>query len=185
MVPFVLTQAQFFARYRRCLERASGHLTARLRDGRGVDMLNPSLERNAALLCVAAGFAIAASLSPWDRFFAPNLLFFWVPHIALLCCAALFRPRPAVIAGTALALAAYLAGYHVWVFSMKRPDSLAWLGYLFSLPGALLGAALAIGLFKERGGRSAMCAGLATLALVLAGIAMNLGFVCARWMHCR
>lgn len=101
-------------------------------------MLNPSLERNAAILCVAAGFATAASLSPWDRLFAPNLLFFWAPHIAVL-----------------------------------------------SLPGALLGAVLAIGWFKERDGRGARRAGLATLALVLAGIAMNLGFVCARWMHCR
>lgn len=147
--------------------------------------LNPSLERIAALLCVAAGLAIAASLSPLDRFFAPNLLFFWVPHIAVLCFAALFRPRPAVIAGIALALAAYLAGYGSWVFSMKRPESLAWLGYLFSLPGALLGAVLAIRWFKERDGRGAMRVGLVTLALVLAGIAMNLAFVCARWMHCR
>jgi hypothetical protein len=32
MVPFVLTQAQFLARYRQCLERASAHLIARLRE---------------------------------------------------------------------------------------------------------------------------------------------------------
>jgi hypothetical protein len=90
----------------------------------------------------------------------------------------------AAVAGTSIAMALYLAAYAAWLFS-EHGGALAWLGYLFSLPGAVFGALMAAAVSESTAanGRTLGVAGTFAAA-VLAGILLNQGVVCATVLHC-
>jgi len=109
------------------------------------DAWRHSIEWLAALCCVAAGVVAAAAFAPKSSFFLGNFSLYWLPHVAVFVLLSIYKPpRPAAYAGVASALAAYLVLFHSWVFSRQHPESLAWLGYLFSFPGAVIGAFMAL-----------------------------------------
>ncbi len=143
-----------------------------------------SRELLAALLCVTAGVLVAAWLAPKDSYFLGNLLTYWGPHAAIFVLLSLKPPRPALYAGTALAMAAYLAAFGAWLFSRGRPESMAWLGYLFSFPGAVVGVVVAYRLTDRHPAPSALTATAITAAWVAAGLAFNQALVCSTVMYC-
>jgi hypothetical protein len=96
-----------------------------------------------------------------------------------------FKPRPAVIAGVAVVLALYLAIFYLCIhLSHDRDGSLAWLGYLFSLPGAIAGALRAVFLLRKRPLYSIISAGFTAASLVFVGLLVNQTIVCNTIMYC-
>lgn len=116
-------------------------------------------ERTSAWASLVPVLVLSAAIAPKDAWFLPNFTFYMASQLAVLGVIAAFRPRPAVAAGSALALAAYLAGYACWVFTRTPAESMAWLGYLFVLPGALLPIAGAVAWLRGRGACRRRCAG--------------------------
>lgn len=87
----------------------------------------------------------------------------------------------AVGAGAAVLL--YFVLYTVWVHS-QPPDGLIWLGYVFSLPGALLGGLIGAVIardYRTRPVRVALCIGLLAIAF---GIAANQAVLCSTLVYC-
>jgi hypothetical protein len=94
-----------------------------------------------------------------------------------------FKAQRAVFAGAAIAMALYLSLFSLWYFKGGAADStaMAWLGYFFSFPGALIGAVLAI-FTKSPTSRS--IAVLIAFGWVALGIAVNQTIVCSTVMYC-
>jgi uncharacterized membrane protein YoaK (UPF0700 family) len=139
----------------------------------------------AALLCVAAGLAAAAAFAPATSFFLGNFFLYWLPQGGVLVLLSMYKPpRPAAYAGVAGALAAYFLLFHSWVFSRQHPESMAWLGYLFSIPGAVVGAFVALALLARRQITQAVPIGIACALGVASGLAVNQAIVCSTVMHC-
>jgi hypothetical protein len=144
-----------------------------------------ALEYLVAITSVVIGIAVSAALALKGAWFLSNLLFYWLPQACVLVLFCLYRPpRPAVFAGVALALAAYLGIFGAWLFSRNPPESTAWLGYLFSLPGAVVGSFLAIGWLARRAENRPWVIGFAVGAAALIGIAANQAIVCSTVMYC-
>ena len=141
-------------------------------------------ELRLAVVCVSLGACASAALAPKDSYFLPNFLFFWGSQILVLAFAVAFRLRPAFVAGVALSLALYVSLFGTWVFTRAYPDSMAWLGYMFSLPGAVIGLCLVASWLKTRPGVSPLASGLLAAASVAAGIAVNQTVVCGTVMYC-
>jgi hypothetical protein len=141
-------------------------------------------ERTAAWASLVPGLALSAAIAPKDAWFLPNFLFYGASQLAVLGVIAAFRSRPAVAAGSALALAVYLAGYAWWIFTRKPPDSMAWLGYLFTLPGALLPIAGTVAWMRGRTGTPAAAVAGFAAAAALAGLAVAQALACSRVMYC-
>lgn len=138
-----------------------------------------------AALFVLVGICVAMSLAPKDEGFLPNALFMWLPQAAILLLLFLtYTKHPAAIGGAALTLSIYLLLFHAWLFSRIHKDSMAWLGYLYSLPGAAVGAlvlvAVLVGMKKRRPVQlaSGACLGSAI------GLAANQAIVCSTVMYC-
>jgi hypothetical protein len=139
----------------------------------------------AAFFCIGAGLVIAAALAPPSSFWVGNFLFFWLPQGGVLALMSMYRPRrPATFAGMAAALAAYLLLFHAWLFSSEHPESMAWLGYLASFPGAVIGGFATLALLARRQVTQALAVGLACALGVMVGIAANQAVVCSTVMHC-
>lgn len=133
-------------------------------------------ERVVAIAAILGGLVVAAALSPFGhgpRKFLWNFSFYWGPQGVVLAVLAVFRPRPAVVAGAAVAMALHFAAFDAWMGTLPAGEALAWLYYLFSFPGALAGAASAALVVRRRPAWSAPRAGALVGALTLAGIAVN------------
>lgn len=141
-------------------------------------------ERLALLFSMLAGVAAAAVLSPMDSFFAGNFAFYWVPQLAVLAALLFFSPRPAVLAGVAVTMAIYLILFGAWVFSRPQPESMAWLGYLFSLPGAGVGAIVG-SIFINRGHHiRATAVAAISVIFTFVGLSLNQIIICSTVMYC-
>ena len=138
--------------------------------------------RIAALLCLVFGAGVAAAIAPKDEFFMPNFLTFWGSQLFVLACLAVCRPRAEVVAGASVALAIYLAAFDHWNMSRAHPESMAWMGYFSSLPGAVIGAVGAR--FRLQGFSRPLLIGLGSFAMVLAGFAINQALICSTLMYC-
>ena len=141
-------------------------------------------DKRNVLLCLAVGLAVAIVLAPKDSSFLPNFLFFWVPQLAVLAALFPFKAHLGTYAGVSLATAVYLAAFGAWLFAHRRPESMAWLGYLFSLPGGLIGAFVAIQWQRRNVAAPYLLIGAASFAFVLGGITVNQVLVCSTLMHC-
>lgn len=141
-------------------------------------------EKRLAVVCVALGACASAALAPKDSYFLPNFLFFWGSQVLVLACAVAFRLRPAFVAGVAFSLALYLSLFGTWVFTRAHPESMAWLGYVFSLPGALVGLVAIASWLQQRQSVSPLASGVLSAASVAAGIAINQTVVCGTVMFC-
>jgi hypothetical protein len=146
----------------------------------------PPLRREVGLAfgSVLSGVVIAAVLASGGSFFVSNFLWYWVPQACVLILLWLLKARPATFAGVAIALALYLGAFGWWLFSRGHPESLAWLGYLFSLPGAAI-AAVSVALWlRGRRGWGALLVGSFAAGAVLVGIIVNQAIVCSTVMYC-
>ena len=127
-----------------------------------------------SMICLGVA---AAAFAPHDRFFLENFLWFWFPPAAVVVVTALIGAAPGGLAGTGLALVIYLVGYHAWA-----RESLAWLGYLFAMPGAAIGAiaARSVGGQPNAHGRSFVI----NFLFVAGGLAAASGVLCSTVMYC-
>lgn len=145
----------------------------------------PSPNENLFLLpSILSGVAVAALLSPKDAYFLGNFTFYWLPQAIVFAVLLFFVSRPAVLSGAAIVLAIYLALFGAWVFSRSHPESMAWLGYLFSLPGAGLGAIAGALYVKRHSYTRAAIAGAVAALFTFAGLALNQVVVCSTVMYC-
>jgi hypothetical protein len=140
-------------------------------------------EKTAASLCVIIGVLVAAFIAPDDSSFYANFMFFWLPQAGIFVLLVIVYSRSAVISGAALVLAFYLAAFDSWN-SLSGPESMAWLGYLFSLPGAAIGAVVGAVNIKSKTAYSALHVSTAIAAYTLIGLLINQTIVCSTMMHC-
>lgn len=143
-------------------------------------------ENQVATLCVVLGVAVAFALAPRDSylFMFGNVAFFWLPQAIILGVLIPLSSRAAVISGTAIVLALYLATFGAWVFSRVPPDSMAWLGYIFSLPGAGLGALIGMLVVRQRNFGTAFIAGIVSALYTALGLGVNQTLICNTVMSC-
>ncbi|WP_248731673.1 hypothetical protein [Pseudomonas sp. MWU13-2517] len=118
-----------------------------------------------AAIGVALGPAVAALISPKNEYFLANFTGYWLPQAAVLCVALLCKAPRGTLGGIAAAMALYLYLFDIWV-----TESMGWLIYFFSFPGALIGALLAVFVTPSRKLFEAPTA----FGLVVLGIALNL-----------
>jgi hypothetical protein len=141
-------------------------------------------ERTAAWASVLPGLVLSAMLAPKDAAFLPNFMFYALSQLIVLGLIAATMPRPAVLAGAAVALSLYFGAYAAWLLSRTPVESMAWLGYLFTLPGAVV-AVLGVRMWpRGLSGMSARAAMLAAAVAALAGLALGQVAVCSTVMHC-
>lgn len=143
-----------------------------------------STEKRVAVACVVLGICVSVALAPKDEFFLSNFLFFWGSQVLVLFFALVFCLRAAVVAGIAFSLALYLGLFGAWIFTRTYPDSMAWLGYVFSLPGAVVGVVFMALLLQRRPNLGSFAVALVAAAAVAVGIAINQTVVCSTLMYC-
>lgn len=106
---------------------------------RSAENTNPVPSRpSITIIGVALGLAVALCISAQGPYFWSNFAGYWLPQAAVLAMAMLFKASRAVLGGVALTMALYL-----YLFDSWATESMAWLFYLFSFPGVLVGALLA------------------------------------------
>jgi hypothetical protein len=147
--------------------------------------LSYALEYVAAITSIVVGIVVSAAFALKGPWFLSNFIFYWVPQACVLVLFCLYKPpRQAVFAGVALALAAYLSLFGAWLFSRHSPESMAWVGYLLSLPGAVVGSFLAIGKLANHEEHRPLVVGSSVAAAALVGVAANQAIVCSTVMYC-
>jgi hypothetical protein len=148
----------------------------------------PSTETWTAILGVVLGVVVSVKLALLGPpgFILVNASFFWVPQLFILVLLWPFKPRPAVIAGASAVLAIYLWVYDAWIHSINDREGLAWLGYLFSFPGASIGAIGALFLAPrfQHLIYSAVAVSFAAACAVATGIFVNQVIICHTVMYC-
>jgi hypothetical protein len=136
------------------------------------------------IFCVSIGVAVATYLSPKDNYFIGNFSFYWLPQAIVIGILFFARYKLPVICGVALIFSAYLACFHLWVFSQPHPESMAWLGYIFSFPGAAIGALASASIAKRFEIKNSVMLCVTALLITFVGLALNQALVCATVMYC-
>ncbi len=106
------------------------------------------------------------------EYFWENFAAYWLPQgliLGLLLCT---RPTPALFTGVALALAAHLQLFSLWISAPE--DTMGWLFYLLDFPGALIGAAIARFLATRVAPGKPLINGLLGVGWVSLGLLLNL-----------
>ncbi len=136
-----------------------------------MDNTRSKQEVNWARGSVLAGLAVAVILCGGNQ---PDLLLYaWVPQALLLIVMAMIGARPAAIGGAAFALTVFLGFFNWWVHKYAANDGLAWLLYVFSLPGGLVASIVVARRLNRLDGRTPLDAGLTAATWVIAAIAIN------------
>lgn len=130
-----------------------------------------------ALVALAAGY-----LAPKGEYFLGNLAIYWVPIAVVLFALALSGARTGVLVGSAAVLTAFLFGFHAWAQAGASREWV-WGGYLFAMPGAAIGGLVAAVMQTHRS-LTFFYALIAALAATSAGLALNLGLLCATLIQC-
>jgi hypothetical protein len=144
-----------------------------------------NLELIFSIACIGSGILAACFLAPKNRYFLGNMAIFWLPQAAILLCMWLLDSRPSVISGAALILSLYLTAFGIFMLYNSGPGTaMAWLGYLFSLPGAGIGALIGIAIIKFRKIHTAAVAGVISAICTFVGLAINQTTLCNTVLHC-
>lgn len=139
-------------------------------------------EHYIAVAALLVGIIAAVLIAPESSFFLPNFLYFWLPQGVVIALLSAFGIRPVAIAGCALAMTLHLIAYALWISSPH--DALAWIGYLFSVPGAFAGAFIFGMIMKRAPDRSALFVGTAASASALTGIGIIQIGLCCTVLYC-
>jgi len=100
-------------------------------------------EKIIAIVLLIISLIVAIISSPKNTYFLSNFLWYWIPQAIVIGLLLAFKFRLAIIAGAILALTIDLALYEIWTNSSKDPMiANVWVGYLFTIPGAFIGALL-------------------------------------------
>lgn len=139
-------------------------------------------ERFFTILVVFLGICTAIVITPHNKFFLSNFLYYWGPQGIILCILYFVRINLGVIIGSSLIMTLHLVAYDIWI---SRPsDAMAWLGYFFSIPGALVGA-LVFGLFiKKYPYKSSLFISLGGAFSTFVGIGVIQLYLCCTLLYC-
>ena len=133
-----------------------------------------NVERGITYFCICSGFMVSCIISPKDEFFFGNLSYYWAPQGAILLSMFLLRSHFTLIAGSAIVLALYLVAFNVFVVYRGGPDpAMAWIAYLFSMPGAALGALVGIGVVELIKTRAVLASSTILALTTLVGLSIN------------
>ncbi len=100
-------------------------------------------EKSITIVLFVISLIVAIVSSPKTAYFLSNFLWYWVPQAIVISLLFIFKFRLAIIAGAILALTIDLALYEIWTNLSKGPMvANVWIGYLFTIPGAFVGALL-------------------------------------------
>ena len=100
-------------------------------------------EKSITIVLFIISLIVAIVSSPKTAYFLSNFLWYWVPQAIVISLLYVFKFRLAIIAGAILALTIDLALYEIWTNLSKDPMvANIWIGYLFTIPGAFVGAVL-------------------------------------------
>jgi len=128
--------------------------------------------------------AVAAFLAPHNRYFLGNFVWYWLPLALVVALPVVAGAGRGIVVGCALALSGFLFAYHAWVQSLAHSEGLIWLGYLFALPGAVIGVFVGYLWCKLRPASVAIAAAIALIATA-GGLALNMGLLCATLIYCQ
>ena len=102
------------------------------------------------MLVLFIGFIAAILISPMNKYFLGNFLWFWLPQATIISLLFIIKVRSSIITGCTLIMTIHLIFYWFWISSSSDPSStMAWIGYLFSIPGAFIGSFLFATLIKK------------------------------------
>lgn len=141
---------------------------------RTLRLLSPNHLPAAAALFWGLSLAIVRAWQPMDYFWE-NFAAYWLPQGLILGLLLVTRPAPALFTGVALALAAHLQLFCLWINSSV--DTMGWLFYLFDFPGALIGAAIAVFLAPHKAAGKPLVCGLLGFGWVAFGLWLNFQLV--------
>lgn len=100
-------------------------------------------EKYLTIFIILIGIMVATILVPKDSYFFVNFAYFWGPQAIVLMVFYLLKFHGSIIAGTSLVLTLTLIYFSLWISSSLDPMAAnGWLGYLFTVLGAFVGALL-------------------------------------------
>ncbi len=150
-----------------------------------MELYSTSIYKNVfAVFCILIGVAVAIYLSPKDSYFFENFIFYWLPQAIVIAILFIARYKVPIICGAALILSTYLVCFYLWIFSKPHPESMAWLGYVFSFPGAVIGALSSAPIAKRFEIKHSVLLGATALVFTFIGLALNQALVCETVMYC-
>ncbi|WP_146205865.1 hypothetical protein [Azospirillum sp. TSH58] len=135
-----------------------------------------------AAVGITCCISVALALAPKSDWFLKNALFYLVTQMLVVLAALIGRPRPSAIGGVAVAASLYLAAFGMWAKAAK--DSMAWLGYVFSLPGAILGALAIVFWLKSKSQMAPFTTFCISAVAVIFGVSINQTAICKTLMYC-
>ena len=139
-------------------------------------------ERFSAISAIVIGILVAIIIAPKNEFLLPNFLYFWLPQGIIIGLLYATKMRPSVITGSAIIMTLHLIGYAIWVSSPS--DAMAWIGYFFSIAGALVGAFIVGIILKKYPVQSSTLAVLGAYIGALIGIAIIQIGLCCTVLYC-
>jgi|WetSurMetagenome_2_1015567.scaffolds.fasta_scaffold501337_1 hypothetical protein len=137
-----------------------------------------------ALFSILFGVIVTIVLSPKNEYFFGNFVSYWAPQVIIIALLMVLRFRPAIISGCAIVLSVYLVCYWAWMQSLPAREGLEWLGYYFSLPGAIIGSIIAGIDSKYHLNNQIFKTILISAFLTFIGLFLNQIIVCGTVMYC-
>jgi hypothetical protein len=125
----------------------------------------------ALVASLVLAIAVAALFSPKSVYFAGNFVLFLTPLATTWVILAAMGSRPAFLTGAGLVLALFLAIFGAW--ELPTIHEFAWLYYLISTPGAIIGAIVGEQIVRGRQTERAMMIGVIGAITTLVGLLIN------------
>ena len=137
-----------------------------------------------ALSAALLGIIVAIFLPPKDIYFFSNFMWYWLPQLGIIILLLILKASPSTIGGAAFVLALYPLAYYTWVMHHKDGEGLVWLGYLFSLPGGVLGSFVALAYLKYKIHKNYLVITGMSALFTFFGLLINQIIVCKTVMYC-
>ncbi|QFR43041.1 hypothetical protein [Sulfurimonas xiamenensis] len=142
-------------------------------------------EHSVARIIVLLGIITAIVIAPKNHFFLPNFLYYWLPQGVIIGLLFLAKMRASVITGCSLTMTTFLISYAILMSSTSEPSAaMAWIVYLFSIPGALIGAFIFGMTAKKLQYNSSIVVGIGSLISTLIGVGIIQLAFCCTVMYC-
>ena len=138
---------------------------------------------DAVLAAVVSLTVILIVIVKGDALYLGLWYYFVVPAVLLGLSAAL-RAKPLFLLGASLAISITLIVYMTVNWRAARPEGLLGLGHIFSLPGAAVGALIAVVLLRRHTSAGSALALVFGFAGVAVGFLINQLLVCNTVMWC-
>lgn len=142
-------------------------------------------EKFITIVLIMISVIVAIVASPKTTYFLGNFLWYWLPQAIVIGLLFAFKFRLAIIAGAIIALTIDLALYVTWTNLSKDPMvANVWIGYLFTIPGAFIGALLYGLTIKNKTSYSYKKIIINSTIFTIIGIGIIQFILCSMVMYC-